>query len=280
MRTLLFSSLLLLLGSFYLRETRDPMAMCHDPNNALQQFAAFADDPTFRAAHPWPKQANFIFQGEMVEFPVAGGDKGHAYLAKAQKPTNKYLLIFHEWWGLNDYIKNEADMWSNELKVNVLAIDLYDGKVTANPEEAGKLMQGCDAKRASAIVEGAAKYAGDNADFRTLGWCFGGGWSLQAALLLKNKVKGCVMYYGAPENDVEKLKTLSTSVIFIHPKQDKWITDKLMGEFEKNMKAAGKALTVYHYDADHAFANPTSARYNDKAAKDSRAVVKAYLKNK
>ncbi len=281
MRILLLSLFLLVLGSFYVREeNRNPMAMCHDPNNALDAFAAFANDPAFRAAHPTPLPTEVTHAGTMVEFPVEGGPNGKAFLVKSHNATDKYLILFQEWWGLNDYVKNEAAKWSHDLGLNVLALDMYDGKVATTSEEAGKLMQAADPKRLSAIVLGAGKYAGEKADFRTLGWCFGGGWSLQGTLLLKDKVKACVMYYGMPEKDVEKLKTLSTDVLFIHAKKDQWINDQVVSEFETNMKAAGKNLTVHRYDADHAFANPSSPRYNDQAAKDARAVVKAYLQSK
>lgn len=256
------------------------MPMCHDPNSATAEFASFASDAKFRNAHPAPLPTELTRGGKMVEFPVEGGPNGHAFFVKSKKKTNKYLLIFQEWWGVNDYVKNEAAMWSRELGVNVLALDLYDGKVATTPEQAGALMKANDPARSLAIIRGGAKYAGDAADFRTLGWCFGGGWSLQAALALGNRVKGCVMYYGMPEKDVAKLRTLSTDVVFIHPKQDEWITDALVTEFEQNMKTAGKKVTVYHYDANHAFANPSSPRYNKADAKASRAVVKAYLLGK
>ncbi|MCE7923945.1 MAG: dienelactone hydrolase family protein [Haliscomenobacteraceae bacterium CHB4] len=283
MRIILLFALLLVLGSFYILENRQDdnlMVMCHDPNNALDAFAAFADDKAFRAAHPSPLPTEVTHAGTMVEFPVEGGPNGKAFLVKAHGKTDKYLIILQEWWGLNDFVKNEAAKWSHELGINVIAPDLYDGKVATDADQAGKLMQGADNNRLSAIIQGAAKYAGDKADFRTLGWCFGGGWSLQTALLLKDKMKACVMYYGMPEKDVEKLKTLSTDVIFIHASKDKWINDEVVSGFENNIKAAGKNLTVHRYDADHAFANPSSPRYNEQAAKDSRAVVKAYLQNK
>ncbi|MCW5921591.1 MAG: dienelactone hydrolase family protein [Saprospiraceae bacterium] len=282
MRILLLSVLLVVLGSFYVLEKQDakPMVMCHAPNNALDAFASLAHDKKFRDAHPSPLPTETAHGGTMIEFPVQGGPNGKAYFVKAHGNTDKYLFIFQEWWGLNDYVKNEAIRWSHDLGINVLAPDLYDGKLATNAEEAGKLMQGCDNARLKAIVEGAAKHVGDKADFRTLGWCFGGGWSLQAALLLKDKAKGCVMYYGMPEKDVETLKTLSTDVIFIHASKDQWINDAVVAEFEANMKAAGKTLTVHRYDADHAFANPSGARYNDAASKESRAVVRAYLQTK
>lgn len=282
MRLIILSSLLLVLGSFYLLENRNdnPMAMCHDPNNALDAFAAFADDQAFRDAHPTPLPTLGTHAGVMIEFPVEGGANGKAFLVKSHNKTDKYLIILQEWWGLNDFVKNEAAKWSHELGINVIAPDLYDGRVAANADEAGKLMQSADNARLSAIIQGAVKYAGEKADFRTLGWCFGGGWSLQTALLLKDKLKGCVMYYGMPEKDVEKLKTLSSDVVFIHASKDQWINDAVVAEFETNMKAAGKILTVHRYDADHAFANPSSPRYNEQSAKDSRAVVKAYLSGK
>jgi carboxymethylenebutenolidase len=111
-----------------------------------------------------------------------------------------------------------------------------------------------------------------------MGWCFGGGWSLKAALLLKEKTKACVMYYGMPEENIDVLKTLASNVVFIHASKDRWINDEVVQKFETNMKTAGKSLQVYRYDADHAFANPSNPKYNEVAAKAARAVVNDYLK--
>ena len=258
-------------------QDQSSMPMCHDPN---EEFARFASDQAFRDAHPAPRPVAVNNAGKNVEFPVKGGANGRGYLVKANARTDQYLLLFHEWWGLNDYIRNETATWAHELNINVLAVDLYDGKVASSADEAGKLMQACDAARARAIIQGAAKYAGKRADFRTMGWCFGGGWSLQAALALGKKSKACVMYYGMPEKDREKLKTLSTDVLLIHAKKDKWINDEVVEEFKKNMAAADKSVIVKEYDADHAFANPSSPRYNEPAAQEARTAVKAYLAGK
>ncbi len=266
--------LLVVLSGFFACQNEPTIPMCHDPN---AEFAVFAQDKNFRDAHPAPQPVVPKHGGQIVEFPVAGGPNGRAFLIKPHTPTNKYLLLIHEWWGLNNYVMNEATRWSHDLNINVLAVDLYDGKVATTAEEAGKYMQACDPARANAIIESAAKYAGENADFRTMGWCFGGGWSLQTALLLKDKVKACVMYYGMPEKDVEKLKTLSTDVLMVHAQKDQWINGEVVAGFKKNMEVAGEKLTVLEYDADHAFANPSSPKYNEPAAKEARAAVKAYL---
>jgi len=277
MKKLLFL-LVLALSACQYAEPSANLAMCHDPNDALEEFSLFANDKNFRNAHPSPLPTETIAEGEIIEYPVEDGANGKGYVLKAKKKTNKYLLLFHEWWGLNDYIKNETALWGKELGINVLAIDLYDGKVATTSDEAGALMKANDPKRSSAIILGAAKYLGDDANFRTMGWCFGGGWSLQAALLLKEKAKGCVVYYGMPEKDVEKLKTLQCAVLMIHPTQDQWINAEVVSDFETNMKAAGKKLSVHHYEANHAFANPSSPRYNEAEAKAARKVAKAFLK--
>ena len=128
-------------------------------------------------------------------------------------------------------------------------------------------MQGLNNERAVNIIKGAYNYVGSSAKVFTLGWCFGGGWSLQTALLGGNQVKGCVMYYGMPEQDVNKLKTIQCDVIGFFAKKDQRITPEVVHQFEQNMKAANKNVTVYEYDAQHAFANPSNPVF-DKAARD------------
>jgi carboxymethylenebutenolidase len=250
--------------------------MCHAPQ-AIAEFAQLASDPLFREAHVPAFIADYQPAGSMVKFPVPGGADGQAYLVQSDKKSNKYLLMIHEWWGLNDNIKREADEWAKSLNINVLAIDLYDGKVATTSDEAGKLMQANNADRSSGIILGAGAFAGKKAKFYTMGWCFGGGWSLQTALLLGKRVKGCVMYYGMPEKNVAKLATLKSDVLFIHASKDQWITDAVVAEFEQNMKTAKKRLMVKRYNADHAFANPTSPRYQEAEAKSAREAVKQFL---
>jgi carboxymethylenebutenolidase len=250
--------------------------MCHAPQ-AIADFALFANDPSFAMAHIPAFAKDFQPAGTMVKFPVPGDSDGQAYLVKANKKSNRYLLMIHEWWGLNDNIKREADEWAKSLNINVLALDLYDGKLATSADEAGKLMQSNTVERSSGIILGAGAFAGKSAKFYTMGWCFGGGWSLQTALLLGKRVKGCVMYYGMPEKDLAKLKTLKSDVLFIHASKDKWITDAVVAEFEQNMKTAKKGLTVKRYDADHAFANPTGPRYQEAEAKAARVEVSKFL---
>lgn len=166
--------------------------------------------------------------------------------------------------------------------VNVLAIDMYDGKLATTREEAGKFMGEFKQDRGNSIVKGAIDYAGKNAKIGTIGWCFGGGQSIQASLTAGKQAAACVIYYGMPESDVERLKTLNADVLNIWPTQDQWINKEMMDKFEANMKAAGKNLTTKAYDADHAFANPSNPKFNPEftadAYKNTLEFFKARLK--
>jgi carboxymethylenebutenolidase len=101
----------------------------------------------------------------------------------------------------------------NDLGINVIALDLYDNKIAATPDDARKLVQSVKTERAVNIIKGAYNYVGNKAKVFTIGWCFGGGWSLQTALLGGSNVAGCVCIMACPEKDVTKLKTLHCDVI-------------------------------------------------------------------
>jgi len=247
--------------------------------NATEAFAMLATDQDFSGGHDAPLPYSYAGDGQMITFKTTDGQTGHGFEIKSAKPSNKYLFVIHEWWGLNDYIKKEAATYAQEMPgVNIIALDLYDGQVASTPEEAGKLMQGVKTERAAAIIKGAQLYAGSKAQFASVGWCFGGGWSLQAALLGGKQTVGCVLYYGMPEKDVAKLKTLNSDVLGLFAEQDKWINPEVVKQFEKDMAAAGKKVTVKEYPADHAFANPSNPKYNKELATDAHQKALAYLK--
>ena len=240
-----------------------------------------AKDKQFVMQHDEPMP--FTYQskeGKDIVFEVPGGVAAHAYEVKAAKPTNVTVLVFQEWWGLNDYVKKESEKIAGDLNVNVLALDLYDKKVATTREDASKLVQSVKSERIIAIINGAYNHLGSNTKVFTWGWCFGGGWSLQAALLGGNKVAGCIMYYGAPEKDVNKLKTLNCDVIAFFAEKDKGLSPEVADAFKKDMEKADKKLMLYEYDADHAFANPSNPVYNKQAASDAYAKATAFVKER
>ena len=104
----------------------------------------------------------------------------------------------------------------------------------------------------------------------SVGWCFGGGWSLRTGLLLGDDLDAAVIYYGRPVTDPAELAPLTAPVLGIFGELDGGIPVESVREFEAAMKKAGKAASIHIYpDADHAFANPSGTRYNEEAADDA-----------
>jgi len=247
--------------------------------STLEQFAMLAAEEKFKALHDEPAPFKFAPErGQFVTFKTSDGRGARAFEVKAARKTDRYLFVFHEWWGLNDYIQQEAEKLQKDLKnVNILALDLYDSKVATTREDAVRYVGEAKQERVRAIINGALDYVGTNARIGTIGWCFGGGWSLQAAIMGGKRVVACVVYYGMPELDVGKLKSLHAPVLGIFGEQDKGITPAKVKEFEAAMKEAGRGLTVKMYYADHAFANPSNPRHDKVATADAYKRMIAFL---
>ncbi len=248
---------------------QDGIAICHTP--ATEKFALFASNKEFNSKHPNPLP--YVHQsevGKMISFKTTDGIGANAYVLLSKTKTNSWIFVFQEWWGLNDHIKREAESLYTDLgNVNVLALDMYDGKLATTREDAGKFMGEFKQTRGDLIVQGALTYAGNEAKIGTIGWCFGGGQSLQAALISSKQAVACVMYYGMPEENMDRLKTLNCDVLNIWPTQDQWINKAMMDKFEVNMKAAGKNLTIKSYEADHGFANPSNPKHSKAFTADA-----------
>lgn len=283
MKIVFITGLSLLMSLFsWLNPTNKPaetkIAVCQAPANDMARLAA---DPAFQQLHANPLPFTYTGAGEMIKFSTPDGQQANGFLLKAKKSSDKWLLVYQEWWGLNDNIKQQSEMFYNDLEdVNVLAVDMYDGKVATERAEAGKLVRSVSGDRLTAIQKGAIAYAGPKAEIASIGWCFGGMLSLQSALLEGKQAKGCVMYYGTPEKDVEKLKTLDTDVLGIFGSRDKGISPEVVKQFEENMQKAGEKVMVKMYDADHGFANPSNPIYDKEAAADAYKQAVDYLRER
>lgn len=277
MKKLILLTLLTFCGVFAFSQSK--MACCSKPS-ATQQFAMLASSKEFIRSHKNPLKIHFQSSiGRAFNYKTADGKEANAYLLKAKTETNNYILVIHEFWGLNDFVKKESEKIYNDLgNVNIIDLDLYDGQIATTREDAGKLMQAVKEDRAKAIINGAIAYAGPKAHIATIGWCFGGGWSLQTSLLAGKQAVACVMYYGMPEQDITRLKTLHCDVLGNFGNKDKWINPKVVAKFDEDMKAAGKKLYLHQYDADHGFANPSNPIYNSDATKDAFEHTIVFLK--
>ena len=289
MKKLLYSLFAILLTASLLgwnwQQNQHPMVDKGDVIECLnmetqQAYQIEAAQPAFAAMHPVPLVVSpETLLGKMTNFTAADGKSASAYFIASKKKSNKWLIVIQEWWGLNDNIKLEADKYYTDLgDVNVMAVDMYDGKVAATPDSAMKLMRGADMGRMTAIIQGAIKHAGSKANIYSVGWCFGGMWSLQTAILAGPQAKGTVMYYGRPESNMDKLKSIQCDVIGFFGNLDQSPSPAMVNEFEANMKLAGKNLTVNRYEAGHGFANPSNPSYNAAAKADAYTKAIAFLK--
>jgi carboxymethylenebutenolidase len=254
--------------------------LCHTDDSEYD-MATFASDPAFQALHLSPLAIHYNAVGEMMKFKTPDGTDASGYLIKAKNKSDKWLFVYQEWWGLNDHIKKEADKFYTDLgsDVNVIALDMYDGKSTTDPKEAGQIMQGVKEERLQSIVKGAVSLAGPTAKIASVGWCFGGGWSLKSALIEGPQAVGCVMYYGMPVRDVEKLKTLKTDVLGLFA-NEQFITKEIIEDFAAKMKEAGKTLDYKIFDGVHGFANPSNPKYDATLTAEAYGMALGYLKKK
>jgi carboxymethylenebutenolidase len=204
---------------------------------------------------------------ETVSIATKAGENVAGAIALPATHPAPALLLIHEWWGLNDEIKSMAVEFAKEGYV-ALAADLYAGSVAANPQEAQALMQSVDPAKATDTLVSWVEWLRANpavsGKVATVGWCFGGGWAINAAMA--TPLEATVIYYGSLPQSAAEVESVSGPVLGHFGEKDKFINREMVTGFEKAMKEAGKRLTVHWYDADHAFANPTGANYDQADA--------------
>ncbi len=218
-------------------------------------------------------------RGEMIDLD---GTKAYLSLpagasAKAPLPG---VVVIHEWWGLNQHIKHWTDRLADEGYA-ALAVDLYGGNVADNRNDAMKYMRSVDREAALATCKRAERFLREDPRTRapktaSIGWCFGGAQSLRMALNIPT-LDAAVIYYGHLVDDPEQLKSIQAAVLGVFGNQDRSINPAAVSRFEKGLQEAGRSYRILRYDANHAFANPSSARYAQEAATDAWKQVREFL---
>jgi carboxymethylenebutenolidase len=211
--------------------------------------------------------------GEMVQFPFAGGDTG-GYLSTPKQGSGPGVVVIQEWWGLVDHIKDVCDRFADEGFV-ALAPDLYHGKTTKSPDEAGKMMMAMRIDEAERDLSAAVQYLSTqdsttSGKIGVVGFCMGGALSLYTAT--KNtSIGACVVFYGGHPKVKPDLPNLHAPVLGLYAEKDDFVTPVLVRGLERDVKALGKQIEVIMYPAtDHAFFNDTRPEvYNAEAAADA-----------
>ena len=191
------------------------------------------------------------------------------------------IIVIHEWWGLNDNVRAMADRLAGEGYM-VLAIDLYGGQTAATPAEARALMLQVveDPELARENIRGAYEFltTAGAPGVGSLGWCFGGGWSLNTAQLFPDDLDASVIYYGQVTDDEEKLRPISAPILGLFAADDSGIKVESVEAFRAALQRLRKDHEIHVYPGvGHAFANPTGRNYNADAATDAWAKTIEFL---
>lgn len=234
------------------------------------------DEAAFAALHDLKEGAAPPLQGKDVEF---AGHQG--YLSRpAHGASLGAVIVIHEWWGLNDHVKHWADRLASD-GYDALAVDLYGGRVATTREEAMAAMQAVVEAEALATLRAAHGYLTTDASIKaertaSIGWCFGGAWSLRLAIA-EPQLDAAVIYYGRLIDDAAVLKSIEAPVLGVFGSLDTGIPPESVAGFAAAMKAAGKTLELRQYEAHHAFANPSSARYDTENASKAWLETRKFL---
>ena len=212
---------------------------------------------------------------ESLAYADVENELAYGYLAYPSGVTEPLpaVVMIHEWWGLNDNIRAMANRLAAQGYM-VLAIDFYGGETAKNPDEArmrmlnvvqnpGRARENLRQALDFLSIAGAPRIA-------SLGWCFGGGWSLNAAMLFPKKIDASVIYYGQLTDDAENLRLLDAPLLGFFGSEDRGIPVESVRAFERALQRLRKDYDIKIYPGlRHAFANPTGNNYNAEAADDA-----------
>src|SRR3954451_3993633 len=225
--------------------------------------------------------ATWLFADERKIVTYKSGDetvRGELYTPPGKGPFPA-LIVIHEWWGLNDWVKEQGSKLADQGYV-ALAVDLYRGKVAKTPDEAHEIMRGVPEDRAKRDLHAAFQYLGSQSNVKkdrigAIGWCMGGGYALDVALQ-ESTLAAVVINYGHLATDTEALKKINAPILGLFGAQDRGITPDDVHKFEAALKQLGKKVEIKIYDdAGHAFENPNNKdgyREGDAADASKRTV--------
>jgi carboxymethylenebutenolidase len=261
---------------------QDPPAPATAPQEAppAERFGELTEDE-FKKLHELKAEE----QGERhgVDVELASGATGYLVLPKDADPSKRPLsavIVIHEWWGLNRHIELWCDRLA-ETGVAALAVDLYDGVVATSSDEAMKAMRAVDSAKAVEHLKSAHEFLTTDERVKavkvgSIGWCFGGAMSLQTALHVP-ELDACVLYYGRLVTDPKELAAIRCPVLGIFGTKDGSIPPPTVKQFDDALTEAKVPHEIHSYEAEHAFANPSSPRYDHEHAAEAWEKVKAFL---
>ncbi len=192
------------------------------------------------------------------------------------------IIVIHEWWGLNDWVKEQASKLAAQGYA-ALAIDLYRGRVAKTPDEAHEIMRGVPEDRAKRDLHAAFEFLAAQPNVKkdrigAIGWCMGGGYSLDVALE-EPTLAADVVNYGHLATDPEALKKINSPILGLFGAQDRGIPAADVRKFGETLDGMGKKIEIKIYDdAGHGFQNPNNKDgYRPADAADAQKRITDFL---
>lgn len=247
-----------------------------DPSPSTPNATVLSGDPRIQNGLKLQNKSVEYTEGSLgyLVYPSSTGKNATSVTGQQKLPA---VVMIHEWWGLNDNIKEMADELAGEGYV-VLGADLYNGEVATDPNRARELSSSVRENPQQAItnLQSAVQYLAslpnvDSSRIAALGWCFGGGQSLQLALNSEqHPLAATVIYYGNLVNDTSELSKIKWPVLGIFGDQDNSIPVDSVRAFERGLNETGVTNEIYIYPGvGHAFANPSGDNYAPQETADA-----------
>src|SRR5438105_3436135 len=222
-------------------------------------------------------------KGTTVSFDSLAG-KGSGYLVEpATKGKHPGLIVIQEWWGVNDWVRDQAERYAKEGYV-ALAPDLYRGKIATTPDEAHEMMRGLPQDRAMADLKAAFRYLAERKDvdatrIGVIGWCMGGGYALDLTLA-EPKTAATVINYGHLMADPATVAKIHSPILGNFGAEDRGIPPADVKAFESALKKDNKSADIKIYEgAGHGFMNPNNKDgYVKSAADDAQTRIDKFLR--
>src|ERR1700693_853184 len=206
--------------------------------------------------------ASFAAEGNNVAYKSGGETVQGVLYTPAGKEPFPAIIVIHEFWGLNDGVKNQAVKLADQGYAS-LAVDLYRGKVATTPDMAHEIMRGVPEDRAKRDLHAAFEFLKSQSNVKkdrigAIGWCMGGGYALDVALQ-EPDLATVVINYGHLATDPDAMKKINAAILGIFGGQDRGIPPSDVHKFEQQLKQLGKQVEIKIYeDAGHAFENPNN----------------------
>jgi carboxymethylenebutenolidase len=226
----------------------------------------------------------FATEGKQVTYRSGDEEVSGMLYSPGGQGSHPALVVIHEWWGLNDWVKEQASKLADEGYVT-LAIDLYRGKVAASPEEAHELSRGVPEDRAKRDLLAAYDYLASQQNVKqgkigSIGWCMGGGYSLDLAINQPG-LAASVVNYGHLATSADEISKIKAPMLLIFGGKDRGIPVDSVKKFAEQLKSANGKVEMHIFpEAGHAFQNPNNKTgYRAEDAKDAWQKTIAFLEH-